>query len=53
MKNKTKILSAILASVTLAATAVVGVSAADTTANTPTITVEGRDVNFPDQKPPH
>ncbi len=51
MKRKTKILTAVLASLLLAATAVVGVSAATTSANSPTVTVEGREVEFPDQKP--
>ncbi len=51
MKRKTKILTAVLASLLLTASAVVGVSAAKTSANSPTVTVEGREVEFPDQKP--
>ncbi len=48
---KTKILSAVLTSVILATSMTVGATASNTVDETPTITVEGRTVKFPDQKP--
>ncbi len=51
MKNKFKILSAILATVILTATAMLGVSAAEVTDSTPIVMVSGEEVHFPDQKP--
>ncbi len=53
MKTKTRILTAILASLLVASAAVIGVSATKTNQSEthPIVTVEGKTVKFPDQQP--